>query len=73
MTSIKEDNSFKQSDYDHSLFYGKEMVSLCYVDDVIFFSPDQAKIDNLISKLEKYGFNLTKENDLFHYLGVYIT
>ena len=39
-----EDNGFKQSDYDHSLFYGKNIISLCYVNDVIFFGPDQAKI-----------------------------
>ena len=54
-------NGFKQSDYDHSLFYGKKMIFLCYFNDVIFFGPDQAKIYNLISKLEKDGFNLTKE------------
>ena len=60
-----EDNGFKKSEYEHILFYGKDMVTLYYVDDVIFFGTNQAKIDNLISKLEKDGFNLTKEKDLF--------
>ena len=48
-----EDHGFKQSEYDHSIFYEKYLVLLCYVDDVILFGPDQAKIYNLISNIEK--------------------
>ena len=42
------------------------------MDDLTFFGTNQDKIDKIISKLEKYGFNSTKEKYLFHYLGVYI-
>ena len=60
MKKVLEDNGFTQSEYYHSLFYRKEIVALCYVDDVISFGPDQDNIYHLISKIEKDGFNLTK-------------
>ena len=65
-----ERHGFKQSKYDSCLFYGKDMVALVYVDDVIFFGPCQNKIDKVLDQLESDGFAMTREKDLFHFLGV---
>jgi hypothetical protein len=65
-----EKHGLKQSKYDPCLFYGKGMVALVYVDDVVFFGPDQGKIDKLIKDMSDDGFNINVEEDFFHFLGV---
>ena len=63
----------QQSKYDSCLFYGNCITALVYVDDVVFFGPDQAKIDKLINDMKKDGFNINVEEDFFRFLGVDIT
>ena len=46
-----EEHGLEQSDFDPCLFYGEGIVALVYVDDVVFFGPDQAKIDELIEAM----------------------
>ena len=57
--------AFKIPEGDRS-FYGL-VQNLLY-----WFNTLKQALNNLIAKLEKDGFDLTKEKDLFHYLGVEI-
>ena len=43
---------FKPSPLDQCLFYGNVMVVLVYVDDCLFFRPDQDNIDKFIKRLK---------------------
>ena len=62
---------FKRSDLDSCLFYGHGIVVLIYVDDCLFFGPDQKKIDEMIAKLQSNGLTLTVEKeDAYAFLGV---
>ena len=63
---------FKPSALDSCLFYGHGMVILVYVDDCLFFGPDQAKIDEIIRRLEnEQNLSLTvEEEDAYAFLGV---
>ena len=70
---LKKHGLKQQSEYDSCLFYGKGIPALGYVDDVVFFGPDQAKIDKLIANMKQDGFNIHDEKDFFHFLGVDIT
>ena len=48
------------------------MVALCYVDDCLFFGPDGAEIDKVITEMRADNMPLTEENkdDVFAFLGV---
>ena len=62
---------FTASTLDPCLFYGNGMVVLVYVDDCLFFGPDQAKIDEVIAKLQGRGLSLTIEKEeAYAFLGV---
>ena len=54
------------------MFYGISMISLIYVDDVLFFVPDQDNIDEFMEELEGAGLSLTVEDDLYDFLGVVV-
>jgi hypothetical protein len=41
-----------------------------YVDDCLFFGPDEKKIEDFIKELQDDGMSLTREDDAFHFLGV---
>jgi hypothetical protein len=62
-----EDNGFKVSSFDPCMFYGQGMVVL---DDCLFFGPDLGAIDGFIGELEQQGFALTKEEDIYAFLGI---
>ena len=55
--------------YDPCMFYGKDMVILVYVDDCLFFGKSLKEIDMIIEALEKKGLALTKEDDVYAFLG----
>jgi histone deacetylase 1/2 len=62
---------FKPSGLDACLFYGNGMIVLVYVDDCLFFGPDQDKIDEVIANLRNNGLTLTVEaDDAYAFLGV---
>ena len=74
LTGALASHGFEPSDHDKCLFYGNGMVALIYVDDVVFFGPDQDKIDKLINSMRDIDkFNINVEDDFFHFLGVDIS
>ena len=70
LTDIFKQKGFRPSAIDPCLFYGRGFIILIYVDDCLFFGPDQAKIESFIQELEDDGMTLTREDDAFHFLGV---
>ena len=53
------------------MFMKKGLVSLVYVDDVLFFGTSYAIIDEMIATLKR-GFDLKVEVDEFAFLGIEI-
>ena len=70
MKSAFEEVGFKPSPPDTCMFYVRGTIALIYVDDVLFFSPEQDKIYELINKIEDAGILLTVEQDVYDFLGV---
>ena len=62
---------FVSSSIDPCLFIHKDMLVLCFVDDLIYVGPDVTKIDTMISNLGD-EFKLTVEEDLSSFLGIQI-
>ena len=52
------------------MFYGRGMIVIIYIDDVIFFGNEQDNIDEVIKELEDYGIQLTVEEDVYDFLRV---
>ena len=67
-----ENQQFVPSKNDPCLFIHKDMICLTYVDDCLFFGSSQEKIDSMIDALEADGLTLTREEDVFTFLGVHI-
>jgi hypothetical protein len=60
-----------QSELDPCLFYGRGVIALCYVDDCLFWGPDESEIDKIISELQATGMKLTQEEGTaYAFLGV---
>ena len=55
------------------LFVKDGIICLVYVDDCLFFGKDEEKIRRLIADIEKEGFHLTVEDDVYAFLGVEVT
>jgi Reverse transcriptase (RNA-dependent DNA polymerase) len=64
-----EDNGFTQSTLDPCLFYSKEIILVCYVDDIIMAAKDKCKLDTLVSNLAETS-DLTDEGELESFLGI---
>jgi hypothetical protein len=68
---------FPVSDLDPGMYYGRGMILITYVDDVLFFGPDLKAIEKVITELENLGYGLTREegdgSTAFAFLGVSIT
>ena len=62
---------FKPSDVDPCLFIHKDMLVLCFVDDLIYVGPDVVKIDAMIANLGE-EYQLTVEEDISSFLGIQI-
>ena len=62
---------FKASDVDPCLFIHKDMLVLCFVDDLIYVGSDVAKIDAMIANLGE-EYQLTVEEDISSFLGIQI-
>jgi hypothetical protein len=67
-----EKEGLKQSVSDPCMYTGHGIVVLTYVDDCLFFGKDASKIDAKIKAIEKRGFKLTIEDDIYAFLGVEI-
>ena len=70
MDVVFEARGFKRSLLDPCISYGRGIISLIYVDNVLFFGTDQDKIDEVIKELEDAGLLLTVEEDVYALLGV---
>jgi hypothetical protein len=60
----------KQSKFDPCLFIGPDVMCIVYVDDLLFWSRDVAKIDRVAMELCKLGVALEQEDDAAGFLGV---
>jgi hypothetical protein len=61
------------SKLDPCLFIGNRVMAVAFVDDILFWSTDQAYINELGSKLREQGLLLEQEDDAAGYLGVKMT
>jgi Reverse transcriptase (RNA-dependent DNA polymerase) len=64
-----ESNGFTQSTLDPCLFYSKEIILVCYVDDIIMAAKDKEKLDTLVNNLAETS-DLTDEGELESFLGI---
>ena len=65
-----EAEGLKHSVNDMCMYIGDGMVTLTYVDDVLFSGRDSKKIDAKIKAIKARGFKLTIEEDVYAFLGV---
>ena len=61
-----------QSNLDPCLFVGEKVISICYVDDLLFWAKDEKDIHDLAVKLRQAGVDLEQEDDAAGFLGVRI-
>jgi hypothetical protein len=59
-----------QSKYDKCVFYGKDLLVACYCDYEIIVAKDEAVVVPFLAALTDRGFEFTKEEGLFEYLGI---
>jgi hypothetical protein len=59
-----------QSKYDQCLFYGPDILVACYSDDLPIVAKNEAAVERFLSALRARGFEFTKEEGLFEYLGI---
>ena len=68
---------FQPSHEDPGVYYGRGMSIVLYVDDVLFFGPKEKAMEEVITELQKDGFDLKREkgNDdtAYNFLGINIT
>jgi hypothetical protein len=69
---------FKQSAIDQCLFYRGSMILVCYVDDIIAFSPKSEDLEWLEASFEKQtseydSFEFTVEGEVAAYLGIEVS
>ena len=58
------------SKMDPCLFVGKKVTAVAFVDDILFWSSDEAYINELGAKLREQGLLLEQEDDAAGFLGV---
>ncbi|MGH7955130.1 MAG: reverse transcriptase domain-containing protein [Gloeomargaritales cyanobacterium] len=62
---------FRQSKIDSCLFFHDKMICIIYIDDCLFFAPEESDIGDMIKSLRK-EFELVVEQDVTAYLGIEI-
>ncbi|KAL7474206.1 hypothetical protein ACHAW6_000192 [Cyclotella cf. meneghiniana] len=67
-----EHHGLKQSSLDPCLFIGKSVISLCYVDDILFYACEDLHIDDIIHLLKQDGIMICKEGSAEGFLGVVV-
>ena len=70
LTSTLINMGFQRSAINPCLFYKKDMLLICYVDDARISSASEEAIDKVIQELRDHGFELTKEGSFNEYLGI---
>ena len=59
---------YKQSPNDPCLFMTNKVICVVYVDDCLFFAPNQLDIDASIDDIKKAGMDLNVEDDVTGFL-----
>ena len=62
-----------QSKHDPCLMFRKDLIVICYVDDLGIQAPNKKIVDELIAHLRNKGFELTLEGSFSEYLGIQYT
>jgi hypothetical protein len=65
-----QEMGFKACDADRCLLYKKNIMAVCYVDDVGLAATDKSLIDQLVQDFEARGFELTREGSFSEFLGI---
>jgi hypothetical protein len=65
-----EQCDLKQSKFDPCLFIGTDVISVVYVDDLIFWSKEVPQINGVAMQLRKLGVDLEQEDNAAGFLGV---
>ena len=63
-------SDMKVSKLDPCLFVSNQVICICYVNNILFWSADEAYITELGIKLRKEGLLLEEEDDAAGFLGV---
>ena len=63
---------FKQSEVDPCIFISEKVICLVYIDETLFFSPNELDIDAVLKKLRELNLELNIEDDVAGFLGVLI-
>ena len=61
------------SKHDQCLLFRKDLIVVCYVDDLGIQAPKKEIVDKLIDQLKNKGFDLTFEGSFTEYLGIQYT
>jgi hypothetical protein len=64
---------FAQSENDPCLFMNDKVICIVYVDDTLFYSPNESYIQEAIESLKQENMELEVESDVARFLGVLIT
>ena len=66
--------SFHPANEDLGVYYGRGMAIVVYVDDVLFFGPDESEMERVIQELQTDGFELKREKNgddtAYSFLGI---
>jgi len=62
----------EQSQFDPYFFVGDHVITISYVDDILFWSKGDKHVHNLAMKLREAGVDLEQEDDAAGFLGVKI-
>ena len=60
----------RQSEHDPCLWYGDEIMLVCYVDDCGISAPSQERIDRFVNDMRELKFELTQEGSFSEFLGI---
>ena len=72
LKSNLEKCAFQQSTVDPCIFYSKNCICLTYVDDCLFFAPDESIINETIQAIKGTGMGLEVEDSVAGFLGVHL-
>ena len=59
-----------QSEHDPCLFIGPKVTAIVYVDDILFFAPNDDDINTVIKRLQEQDIQIRREGTAEGFLGV---
>lgn len=64
------DYGLRSSSFDPCLFLSKDLIVLCYCDDILLYSKDKAEFDKFTSAMKSKGIRLRMEGSAEGFLGI---